>query len=457
MRQPVDTESPRRPRRTGRRGPDRKPDRAERLRLLTRRALLAMWRAVVAVVRRFVAWGRDERPLPAPGQRLQIRFLIIHAYGMGGTIRTVLTVAGALAQHHDVEVTSIVRKRDAPFFAFPDGVRVTALDDRRPGHARWPARLLRRLPSLLFYRGDYAFRSMSLWTDLQLVRRLREPGPAVVIATRPGLNVFVAELAPPDVVTIGEEHLNLSTYRPGLAAQIRRSYRRLDALAVLTQGDLRDYRRALKGARTRIVQIPNAVPPLAGERSELSNPVVVAAGRLTPQKGFDLLIRAFAQVVEERPEWTLRIFGDGPQRGRLERMIRERGLEEHVFLMGSVDDLGSELSEASVFALSSRFEGFGLVIVEAMSKGVPVVSFRCRRGPAEIITDGVDGLLVRPRDVRGLAAGMLRLIDDEDERRRLGAAAVQTAARYDLGSVSSRWLELLGDLAPPAGPADARG
>jgi glycosyltransferase involved in cell wall biosynthesis len=313
------------------------------------------------------------------------------------------------------------------------------------------------MPSVLFYRGDYAVRSMSLWTDLQLVRKLRAPGPAVVIATRPGLNVFVAELAPPDVVTVGEEHLNLSTYRPGLQAQLRRSYRRLDALAVLTRGDLRDYRRALKGARTRIVQIPNALPQLGGEPSDLTNPVVVAAGRLTPQKGFDMLIRAFALVVEARPDWTLRIFGDGPLRNRLERKIRQFGLQEHVFLMGSAEDLGRELSKASVFALSSRFEGFGLVLVEAMSKGVPVVSFRCRRGPAEIITDGVDGLLVRPRDVRGLAAGILRLIEDEDERRRLGAAALQSAARYDLTSVSSRWLELLGDLAPAARPADARG
>jgi glycosyltransferase involved in cell wall biosynthesis len=197
------------------------------------------------------------------------------------------------------------------------------------------------------------------------------------------------------------------------------------------------------------------VTPLAGDRSDLSNRVVVAAGRLTPQKGFDLLIRAFALVVEEHPDWKLRIFGDGRERHRLQRMIRQRGLQEHVFLMGRTDDMGRELANASMFALSSRFEGFGLVIVEAMSKGVPVVSFRCRRGPAEIITDGVDGLLVRPRDVRGLADGLLRLMDDEEERRRMGAAAILTAGRYDLPSITARWLDLLRDLAPPAATATA--
>jgi glycosyltransferase involved in cell wall biosynthesis len=451
-RQLDETESPRRPRRQGRRLPDGPPD----LRVAKRRAQRAAWRALVAVLRRVVGWGRQDPTRRPAGPRLEIRFLIMHAYGMGGTIRTVLNIAGALAEHHDVEVTTIVRRRDVPFFPFPEGVRVTTLDDRRPDHASpWLARLLRRVPGLLLYRGDYAFRSASLWADVQLVRWLRARGPGVLIGTRPGLNVIAAAIAPADVVTIGQEHLNLRTYRPGLVAQIRRAYRGLDALAVLTEGDLRDYRKALDGARTRIVQIPNAVTPLAGDRSDLSNRVVVAAGRLTPQKGFDLLIRAFALVVEEHPDWKLRIFGDGRERHRLQRMIRQRGLQEHVFLMGRTDDMGRELANASMFALSSRFEGFGLVIVEAMSKGVPVVSFRCRRGPAEIITDGVDGLLVRPRDVRGLADGLLRLMDDEEERRRMGAAAILTAGRYDLPSITARWLDLLRDLAPPAATATA--
>ena len=431
-------------------------DRRKRLKLAKRRAQRAAWLACVAAVRQVVAWGREDVAARPAGARLQIRFLIMHAYGMGGTIRTVLNVAGALAEHHDVEVTSVVRRRAKPFFPFPEGVRVTTLDDQRRDHpSSWLARRLRRLPGAIFYQGDHAFRSTSLWTDVQLVRWLRARGSGVLVGTRPGLNIIAAALAPPGVVTIGQEHLNLRAYRPGLVTLIRRAYPGLDALTVLTEGDLRDYRRALRGARTRIVQIPNAVTPLSGERSDLSNHVVMAAGRLGPQKGFDLLIRAFALVVEHRRDWILRIYGDGRERRRLQRMILEQGLQEHVFLMGKTDDMGRELSQASVFALSSRFEGFGLVIVEAMSKGVPVVSFRCRRGPAEIITDGVDGLLVRPRDVRGLADGLLRLIDDEHERRRMGAAALQTARRYDLSSIAARWLDLLADLARTGGRAAA--
>jgi glycosyltransferase involved in cell wall biosynthesis len=405
-------------------------------------------RIALALLARFIDAARRPAAQPAAPRRLQVRFLIMHAYGMGGTIRSVLTLAGALAAHHDVEVASVLRSADVPFFPFPPGVRVTTLDDRRPGRARGLlAPVLRRLPDVLMHEGDYASRSVSLWSDLLLVRWMRARGPGVLITTRPGLNFIGAALAPPDVVTIGQEHLNFRVYRPPLAAEIRRSYRRLDALAVLTRGDLRDYRKVLKGTHTRLVQIPNAVPALPGPRSDLSHPVVLAAGRLTRQKGFDFLIRAFARVVERRPDWSLRIFGSGGDHDLLHGMIGDRGLEEHVFLMGPTRSLGDELANASLLAVSSRFEGFGLVILEAMSKGVPVVSFNCPRGPSEIISDGVDGLLVPRGDVARLADALLRLIDDEDERRRMGAAALEKARSYDVAAVATRWLALLAEVA----------
>jgi glycosyltransferase involved in cell wall biosynthesis len=114
--------------------------------------------------------------------------------------------------------------------------------------------------------------------------------------------------------------------------------------------------------------------------------------------------------------------------------------------MGRTERLGEELSKASIFALSSRYEGFGMVIVEAMSKGVPVVSFDCPRGPSEIIHDGEDGLLVPNRDVEAFASALLRLIDDEPLRRRMGTAALQTASRYRPEIIGEEWERLLDGL-----------
>jgi glycosyltransferase involved in cell wall biosynthesis len=195
-----------------------------------------------------------------------------------------------------------------------------------------------------------------------------------------------------------------------------------------------------------VVGTPTPLPPLDGGTPPLSSRVVVAAGRLNRQKGFDLLVPAFARVLEEAPDWELRIYGTGPERGALQRQIASLGVDGGVRLMGATPQLGSALAEGSLFVLSSRFEGFGMVLVEAMSKGLPVVSFDCPRGPSEIVTDGVDGLLVPAEDVDALATAILRVIGDEAFRRRAGAAALQASQRYDLASIGADWEALLEDL-----------
>ncbi|MGW8374927.1 glycosyltransferase [Streptomyces sp. ODS28] len=173
----------------------------------------------------------------------------------------------------------------------------------------------------------------------------------------------------------------------------------------------------------------------------------MSAGRLVKAKGFATLIEAFAPLTETHPEWRLRIYGAGPDRDRLRALIHERHLYNHVYLMGNTCELDAELSKASVFALASRHEGFGMVLAEAQSHGVPPVAFDCPNGPREIITDGEDGLLVPLGDRAGLGRALGWLVEDPALRRAMGDRAHESAHRFRPCRIRARWERLLGELA----------
>ncbi|GLW09053.1 glycosyl transferase [Microtetraspora sp. NBRC 13810] len=387
---------------------------------------------------------RRARRAPAPDTGT-VRILLLHAYGMGGTIRTVFNLAGYLARTRDVEIVSAVRTNEEPFFPLPPGVRVSFLDDRTVPPGRL-AKLLSRYPSRLVPEQENAYRTFTLYTDLRLVRYLRSLRTGVVIATRPAFALNVALFAPPEVITIAQEHVTLESHAPEMQARMKRRYGRLDAFVTLTRADLRQYKQMLKRARpAHLLRIPNAVPPLAGDVSTLEEKVAIAIGRVVHAKGFDRLVNAWKQVAVEHPDWVLRIYGAGtPEREeRLRTRIADAGLSDRILLMGSTPDVGLALAQSSIYLVGSRYEGFGMTILEAMSKGVPVVSFDCPHGPREIITHESDGLLVRSKRAAVFGEAVLRVIEDAELRAKMGENAVRTAAQYDLDEIGAQWDALL--------------
>ncbi|MER5633953.1 glycosyltransferase [Streptomyces nitrosporeus] len=388
---------------------------------------------------------------------MHLSFLLHNAYGIGGTIRTTFTLARTLAEHHDVEIVSVFRHRDAPALGAPEGVRMSHLVDLRkksPGYDGEDAGHAR--PAAVFPRGDTRHRQYSRLTDSRIAAHLGALEADVVIGTRPGLNVHISRQARRGPVRVGQEHLTLESHGYRLRREIQHRYGLLDAVTTVTEADARDYRERLRLPGVRIEAIPNSVPAPEAPPATADARWIVAAGRLHRVKRYDVLVRAFARVAEARPGWGLRIYGAGDATGdeqqALRALVDELGLGERVHLMGSVHPMEAEWPKGSIAAVTSERESFGMTIVEAMRCGVPVVATDCPHGPAEIIEDGTDGRLVPLGDTRAFADALLALVDDDDLRRRMGRAALTASARFDPAPIAERHERLFAELAAQ-GPA----
>ena len=292
-----------------------------------------------------------------------------------------------------------------------------------------------------------------LW---KLRRALRRSRPDVILAfvDRSNVATLLASrgLGVPVVISERVNPRHWPIGGPGWRVLRRLLYPRAAALVVQTRAAQSGYPAWLRPL-TRV--IPNPVVPREGaEQVPCTRPdgqTVIAAGRLVPQKGFDVLLQAFARVAPCRPGWRLVIWGEGPERPALEALRTELSLDGRASLPGVTPVLGRELRGADLFVLSSRFEGFPNVLCEALASGLPAIASDCPDGPRELIRDGIDGLLVPRDDVASLAGALERLMGDPALRCRLSAATGAARERFALERVMGLWSNTLRGAAGRAG------
>ncbi len=250
---------------------------------------------------------------------------------------------------------------------------------------------------------------------------------------------------------IGEMHMNRNQYRnlnqDSGAVWIKRlivkywnhqlltQLKRLDKFVVLTDHDKAEWVEL-----DNVITIGNPVAFYLDNPSDCTQHSVVSVGRYCYQKGFDLLLDSWKIVSEKHPDWSLNIYGDDGE--KIKKHIERNHITSSVNIHGITSNIQERLRENSIFVLSSRFEGFGMVITEAMACGLPPVAFNCKYGPAEIIKDGEDGILVEPENVQALADTVCELIEDEERRKRLGQAAHENVKRYTIERVGQKWNDL---------------
>ena len=221
--------------------------------------------------------------------------------------------------------------------------------------------------------------------------------------------------------------------------QDERIVKKFDKFVVLTEEDKDNW-----GELENIEVVPNASLAMFDKYSDLSAKRVIAVGRLDYQKGFDRLVKAWDIVWKTGlfKDWRLDVFGQGEWQEMLQKMINERGLSNCFRLNKPTNDIGKEYADSSLIVMTSNYEGFGMVLVEAMSCGVPAVAFDCQCGPRDIVKHEERGLIVKNGDIDALAEAMMKLMGDDELRKRMGEEAKKVVETYSEEKVMSKWMKL---------------
>jgi glycosyltransferase involved in cell wall biosynthesis len=379
-------------------------------------------------------------------KQISIAYCIPSLDHSGGMERVLTIKANYLADRLGYDISIIITddKDTKPYFPLSEKIRVIQLDvniDNLWQHPIW-----KRL---------YLYKKKMRLYKKRLIKCLNNLQPDITISLlRREIN-FLCDIQDGSV-KVGEIHFGRYKYReanfsflPGFVnqwitnrwmAQLDKKVQQLDKFVVLTHEDATYWKKL-----SNLTVIPNPITIEQGIYSDCTSRQVIAVGRYTYQKGFDLLIPAWKIVNENHPNWTLNIYGGG-NREDLQPMVDRLGLTNTLKLNGPVSQIREKYQQSSIFVLSSRFEGLPLVLMEAMSCGLPPVSFTCPCGPKDIIHDGEDGILCENGNIESLAAGICQLIEDEQLRKEMGRKATQNIQKFTIDRIMQQWDQLFQNL-----------
>lgn len=367
-------------------------------------------------------------------------------YSAGGVERVVSYKASYFAEQLGYDVTIIVTEGKGRDCYFPLSDKVKVINFELGFEALWQASFAKKI--ILYLTKQRQYKKL-LKRELMCIR------PDFTITTlRREIN-FLSDI-PDGSKKIGELHVDRANYRNFAVNKqnpIKQVFSRwwsnslldhicrLDKMVLLTDSAMYDWPEL-----DNKIKIPDPLPFLIDEKSSLLCKRIISIGRFDYEKGNDLLLQVWKKVEKQMPDWQLDIYGNGNREPYLLQMRQLEIDSSRCHLYEPINDVKKEYLNSSVFVLPSRYEGFGLVLIEAMACGVPVVSFDCENGPRSIITDGEDGYLIPTFDIDAFAEKLIRLMCDENLRRLMGEKAQKSAAKYDIDSIGLQWKQLFDEL-----------
>ena len=373
--------------------------------------------------------------------RKKIVYCTPSLYIPGGVERVLTTKANYLADIAGYDITIVLTdgKGKEPYYPLSHKVKIIQLDIN-----------FEELWHLSFFKKIFVYLKKQRIFKKRLTDTLMELRPDITVSLlRREIN-FLTSIKDGSK-KVGEIHVNKDHYRNFEGKNINiikqlfsrwwmsnliNKLKKLDKFIVLTETDRMSWKEL-----QNVLIIPNPLAIFPKETSSLDNKQIIAVGRYAYEKGFDMLIESWEKVHKRHPDWILKIYGIDIIKN-LTPIIQDKDLQGSIIPMDSTPQIYQAYQDSSIYVCSSRFEGFGMTLIEAMSCGVPCISFDCPHGPRNIITDGKNGYLVEPENVEALAERICHLIEHEELRKEMGKAARKRAEDFQEEKIMQKWVNL---------------
>ena len=363
----------------------------------------------------------------------KICFIVSNYNDGGGTERVLSQVANGLAYRgYNISIVSLGRGKNPHYFT----------------HKKISLYELNAIAIMQESKIKYLISKfvLSLKKANKIYNILLDIRPDIVIVVGIGFYRYIEKARKKiGIKTVAWEHFCLNAYNlPQINKSRRLAIKNADKVIVLSKGDLSAYQKKYPQS-SNLKHIYNPIAFEVKPSIDINNKVVVAAGRYVYEKGFDMLIEAWGKIADSVSDWELRIFGDGIDKEKLQRQIIELNLK-NVKLCGYAKEIDEEYKKASIFCLTSRYEGWGLVLVEAQAKGLPCISFDCKNGPREIIDDKINGFLVEANNTEAFAEKLLCLIKNKELRETFSCNSQNRLHQFNTKNIIDEWDKLINEL-----------
>lgn len=391
----------------------------------------------------------------------KVEILSLHL-GYGGVEKSIIALANMLSYRYDVTIICSYKLYEEPCFDLRKNIKIKYLINTDLPHKvsdykimlkkfRFKS-LIKRLNKDYFSNNQYkqfisdSFNGLGMYYQRYstMKNHLKSSTADIIISTRFIFNEWLGEFASNNIIKIGWEH-NHYHNNMKYAYKVIDSCKNLDYLVLVSNSLKEFYSNELKLTKCRTLYIPNVIDEMPSKTSKLNSKKLVSVGRLSEEKGYIDLLKIFKEINKKEPEWTLDIIGDGAEKEGLTAYINKNKLNDKVTLHGFRNRkyINKVFLNSSIFLMTSHTESFGIVLIEAMSHGLPCIAFTSAEGAREIITSGKNGYLIKNRNKEAFEKKCLDLINDEKTRKKIGKIARKEVSKYSSDIVKEQWYKLL--------------